>query len=103
MPNTLVNFLPDPPHPLRVHLASASFFSIPSSQRFSYFPKHFLSPLNANFHIRICATDVYICPIILLMGLPRWCSGKESTCQAGDARDEGSIPCLENAMDRGAW
>ena len=46
--------------------------------------------------------------------------GKESACNAGDARDEGSIPelgrspgggngnplqfsCLENAMDRGAW
>ena len=48
---------------------------------------------------------------------PRWCSGKESACQAGDA---GSIPgsgrspgerngsplqyfCLENPTDRGAW
>ena len=53
------------------------------------------------------------------MGLPKWCSGKESTCRAGDA-DVGSIPgsgrspeegsgnplqyiCLENSMDRGAW
>ena len=50
-------------------------------------------------------------------GLPRWLSGKESACQAGDA---GLIPgsgrspgegngnplqysCLENPMDRGAW
>ena len=50
-----------------------------------------------------------------LMGLPQWLSGKESTCNAGDA---GSIPglgrfpgggndnpfqysCLENPMDRG--
>ena len=50
-------------------------------------------------------------------GLPRWLSGKESACQAGDA---GSIPglgrspgerngnqfqysCLGNPMDRGAW
>ena len=50
-------------------------------------------------------------------GLPWWLSGKESTCQAGDA---GSIPgsgrspgegngnplqysCLGNPMDRGAW
>ena len=49
--------------------------------------------------------------------LPRWLSGKESACQAGDV---GSIPgsgrspggghgnpfqysCLENPMDRGAW
>jgi len=54
------------------------------------------------------------------MRLPRWLSGKESTCNAGDARDVGSIPgsgrspeegngnplqCswLENSMDRGAW
>ena len=51
------------------------------------------------------------------MGLLKWFSGKESTCQAGDM---GSIPwlgrspregngyplqysCLENSMDRGAW
>ena len=51
------------------------------------------------------------------LGLPRWFSGKESTCHAGDA---GSIPgpgrspggghdnplqdsCLENPMDRGVW
>ena len=50
-------------------------------------------------------------------GLPRWLSGKESACQAGDA---GLIPgsgrspgegngnplqysCLENPMDREAW
>ena len=50
-------------------------------------------------------------------GLPRWLSGKESACNAGDAR---SIPglgrspgegngsplqnsCLGNPMDRGAW
>ena len=47
-------------------------------------------------------------------------SGKETTCQAGDTRDAGSIPesgrspgvgngnpyqysCLENSIDRGAW
>ena len=51
------------------------------------------------------------------MELPRWLSGKEFICQAGDV---GSIPgsgiflgeengnpfqysCLENATDRGAW
>ena len=49
--------------------------------------------------------------------LPRWCSGKESTCNVGDA---GSIPgsgrspgggngkpiqhaCLDNPMDREVW
>ena len=55
-----------------------------------------------------------------MFGLPWWLSGKESTCNAGDTRDTGSIPelgrppggghggplqysCLENPMDRGAW
>ena len=57
---------------------------------------------------------------ILFFGLPWWFSGKESTCNAGNAGDIGSIPgsgrfprgrngnslqysCLENPMDRGAW
>ena len=52
-----------------------------------------------------------------MAGLPRWLSGKESACQAGDM---GSIPgsgrsaveengnplqysCLGNPKDRGAW
>ena len=54
------------------------------------------------------------------MGLPQGLIDKESTCNAGDAGDLGSIPglgrsprgghgnplqysCLENPMDRGAW
>ena len=54
------------------------------------------------------------------MRLPWWFSGKESTCNAGDTGDTGSIPgagrcpgvgnsnpfsysCSENPMDRGAW
>ena len=53
-------------------------------------------------------------------GFPGDISGKESTCQAGDARDVGSVSglgrspgegngslfqysCLENSMDREAW
>ena len=53
-------------------------------------------------------------------GFPGGASGKESTCNAGDTGDVGSIPgsrrspggehgnllqysCLENSMDRGAW
>ena len=53
-------------------------------------------------------------------GLPRWSSGKESTCNEGDRGDGGSIPgsgrspgeengnpfpysCLGNSMERGAW
>ena len=52
--------------------------------------------------------------------LPMWVSGKETSFNAGDAGDKGSIPgsgrspggghgstlqysCLENPVDRGAW
>ena len=55
-----------------------------------------------------------------MLGLPWQLSGKESSCNAGDTGDVGSIPgsgrsphgghgnpfqysCLENHMDRGAW
>ena len=48
------------------------------------------------------------------MGLPRWLSGKESTCQSRRCRQLGQSPgggngsplhysCLENPIDRGAW
>ena len=53
---------------------------------------------------------------IFYMGFPGSSVGKESTCNAGVAGDEGLIPgsgsghgnllhysCLENSMDRGAW
>ena len=50
-------------------------------------------------------------------GLPRWLSGKESVCQAGDVglipglrrslekemATHSSIPAWRNPMDRGAW
>ena len=56
----------------------------------------------------------------ICVGLPGWFSSKQSTCNAGDAGNEGLIPgsgrspggensnplqypCLENSMDRGAW
>ena len=56
--------------------------------------------------------------LLLTKRLSGWLSGKESTCNAGDARDRGSIlgsgrspgegnplqySCLGNTMDRGAW
>ena len=58
--------------------------------------------------------------VIQLAGLPWWLSGKESTCNAEDVGDMGSIPesgrspggwhgnplqdsSLENPMDGGAW
>ena len=34
-------------------------------------------------------------------GLPRWCSGKESTCQAGDARDAHLIPGSGRSVGEG--
>ena len=54
-----------------------------------------------------------------IYGLPQWFNGKESTCNAGDTGDKGSIPgsgrspgeghgnplqysCLENPMKRRA-
>ena len=54
------------------------------------------------------------------IGLPRWLSGKESTCNASATGDMGSVPgsgrspggghdnplqcsCLEKPMARGAW
>ena len=56
---------------------------------------------------------------IHLNGLPWWLSGKQSTCDAKDAGDPGSIPglgrsegghgnplqysCLQNPMEGGAW
>ena len=64
-------------------------------------------------HFYNCVLHMWICK----WGLPRWLSGKESACQAGDAslilgsgrspgRGNGNplqYSCLENHMDRGAW
>ena len=71
-------------------------------------PKSFDQCLNTT------STPPWIYPSL---GLPGWLSGKESSCSAGDAGDEGSIPesegspaegngnplqysCLENPMDK---
>ena len=65
-------------------------------------------------------TNTYTHIYIYTYMFPRECSGKESTYNAEDLRDRGSIPglgkgpegghdnplhysCLENPMDRGAW
>ena len=62
----------------------------------------------------------FYCLYSLHRELPRWLSGTESACNAGNARDMGFRPfigkipwrrkwhplqhsCLENPMDRGAW
>ena len=34
-------------------------------------------------------------------GLPRWVSGKESTCDPGAAEDTGSIPGWERSLEKG--
>ena len=36
-----------------------------------------------------------------IWGLPRWCSGKESTCKLGDARDAGQSQGWENSPGGG--
>ena len=58
--------------------------------------------------------------VCVYVGLPRWLSGTESACDAGDTGDSGLIPglgrspgggngnqlqyaCLGNPIDRGAW
>ena len=50
----------------------------------------------------------YLITGIIKVGLPRWLSSKETTCNAGVAGDTGrgnplQYSCLENPMDRGAW
>ena len=40
--------------------------------------------------IYICQTLIYICQIFIeYAGLPHWCSGKESACNAGDSDNMG--------------
>ena len=65
----------------------------------------------------LAAQQPFCSSLVGSLGLPRWFSGKESTCSAGVAglipglgRSPGErnvIPlqysCMENAMDRGAW
>ena len=67
-----------------------------------------------------CASQLQKMKCIPLEGLPWQLSGRESTCNAGEARDMGLTPglerspgggngnplqysCLENPTDRGAW
>ena len=40
---------------------------------------------------------------MIKFGLPQWLSGKESTCNAGDAGDVGSIPGWGRSPGRRAW
>ena len=93
-------------------MISAAVFGLP----FSFSPWTLHSP-------EICPSwlkYILLPSPLSLLGLP-WCPcGKESACNAGDARDEGSIPgsgrspgggegnplqyyCLENSLDREVW
>ena len=82
-----------------------------------YNQNHFL--LSWNLHLPFLNFLLYT-GVEPVNGLPRWHSGKESTCNAADARDMASISewgrysgelngdplqysCLENPMERGAW
>ena len=68
----------------------------------------------------VVGMQIFSPSIFLLLGLPRWLSGKEFASHAGDAGGVDWIPglgrypggghgkplqysCLENSMDRGAW
>ena len=68
----------------------------------------------------ICGHFFFFAFYYKMPGFPRGTSGKESTCNVGDARDESLIPglgrspgvgdgnpllysCLENSMDKGLW
>ena len=89
-------------------------------------PCYFLSPSSVSFSFFFLfiylSISIYICIYIYRerASLPRWLSGKESACNAGDAGDAVLIPglgrsprgghgnplqcfCLVNPMDRGAW
>ena len=43
--------------------------------------------------------DDLLFPVKVFQGLPWWLSGKEPTCIAGNAGDEGSIPGSEGSVE----
>ena len=85
-----------------------------------YFSHLWLSPVAAKSRISKGTLKNVFSVAKLYYGLPRWGSGKDPACNAGDTRDVGLIPglgrpprrgsgnpfqysCLENSMDRGTW
>ena len=69
---------------------------------------------------RVCSQHIFLVWILVWVGLLRWLSSEESTCNAGETRDAGSVPgsgrssgggngnplqysCLATPRDRGAW
>ena len=77
-------------------------------------------PMGQNWALDLRPKPLSIMLPSQIIGLPRWCSGKESAWNAGDTGDAGSIlelgrslgegngnplqySCLENSMDRGVW
>ena len=64
--------------------------------------------------LKICLTLFSKIPLVRYHGLPQWCSGKDSACNACSIPGSGRSPgegkgnllqcsCLESPMDREAW
>ena len=85
-----------------------------------FFPIIFYTSYCSLFWEKIALIMQLYCLILWHIGLPRWLTCKESTCNAGDAEDVGlnlglgrspggghgnslQYSCLENPMDRGGW
>ena len=88
-----------------------------SPTRLPFLPQHVRGEYSFTAHAYPSMSSYLLEEDISTIGLPRWLSGKESTCQAGDlssipesgrSAEEGSdnplqYSCLGNPMDRGAW
>ena len=107
--------LPDEPHCI-----PPRFFFIWVFESLFVYPFHNGYIISLRTEIRATLAKSYYHEFDSFKRLPRWLSGKESACSAGDARDISSIPrmgrssgggngsplqssCLGNPMDRGAW
>ena len=90
---------------------------LPAGQRAS---RAHCRPLKASLALLTAPTgSTPVTGIVPSEGLPRWLSGRESACTAGEAGDAGSISgsgrspgengnllhysCRDNSVDRGAW
>ena len=65
-------------------------YSIPYTRALSDIFSQSGLPFHSLSHIYVCVC-VYV-HIHIYLELPRWLNGKESTANAGDTRDSGSIP-----------
>ena len=65
---------------------------------FSFFLSFFFYLTVRNLATIICNLLAYLIIPRIHVRLPRWLSGKEPTCNAGDAGDVGSIPGLGKSL-----